>query len=100
MDTWCHLLSVYDERIETVNIGQQGYGVDQSYLRFRRDASELEHTIHLFTFVDGDFARAGRRSYRGYAKPLLRLVEDESEVGNVTVPRVIPSVTRFAIIFL
>ncbi len=88
LDTWCHLLTVLDDRLETVNLGQPGYGVGQSYLRYLRDGAPLDHQIHLFTFVDGDFDRAGRRSHYGYARPLLRLVGDELEVDNVPVPRV------------
>jgi hypothetical protein len=96
LDTWCHLLTVLDDRLETVNLGQPGYGVGQSYLRYLRDGAPLDHQIHLFTFVDGDFDRAGRRSHYGYARPLLRLVGDELEVDNVPVPRVLPAISRFA----
>jgi hypothetical protein len=96
-DTWCHLLTEHDERIEVVNLGQAGYGVGQSYLRYMRDGAPLDHQIHLFTFVDGDFDRAGRRSHFGYARPVLRLVGNELEVDNVPVPRVLPAVARFAI---
>jgi hypothetical protein len=96
-DTWCHLLTHYDERIEAVNLGQAGYGVGQSYLRYLRDGAPLDHQIHLFTFVDGDFDRAGRRAHYGYARPVLRLNGDELEVDNQPVPRVLPTVARFAI---
>ena len=95
LDTWCHLLSEYDPRIETVNLGQPGYGIDQSYLRFLRDASELEHAIHLFTFIGGDLSRLARRSHHGYAKPGLRLEGNRLVVENSPVPRAIPAVGRF-----
>ena len=31
--TWCHQLTLIDQRIESVNMGQGGYGIDQAYLR-------------------------------------------------------------------
>ena len=35
--TWCAQLAARDPRIEAINLGQGGYGVDQAFLRFRRD---------------------------------------------------------------
>jgi hypothetical protein len=96
-DTWCHLLTERDERIETVNLGQPGYGVDQSYLRYVRDGVPLAHDVHVFTFIRGDFDRAGRRSHYGYAKPIFRLDGDTLAVANVPVPRVLPAIARFSI---
>ncbi len=96
LETWCHLLTLEDERLETVNLGQPGYGVDQSYLRYARDAESLEHTIHLFTFIGPDIARMGRPAQVGYAKPVLRLDGEELIVSNVPVPRLMPAVARFS----
>lgn len=95
LDTWCHLLSEYDERIATVNLAQPGYGIGQSYLRFLRDASELEHAVHLFTFIGGDITRLARRSHHGYAKPGFRLEGDRLVVENSPVPQARPAVGRF-----
>ena len=36
-DTWCARLTALDSRLETVNMGQGGYGVDQAYLWYLRD---------------------------------------------------------------
>lgn len=85
--TWCHQLEAMEPRLETVNMGQGGYGIDQSYLWFRRDGAPLEHHIHLFTFIVEDFARMGATSFFGYAKPRLRLDGDRLVVENVPVPR-------------
>src|SRR5262249_48960240 len=46
--TWCQQLASRDSRIEPVNLGQGGYGIDQAYLRFLRDTRGIEHQVHLF----------------------------------------------------
>jgi hypothetical protein len=86
-ETWCHQLEALEPRLETVNMGQGGYGVDQSYLWFRRDGAPLEHHVHLFTFIFEDFARMGVTSFLGYDKPRLRLDGERLVVDNVPVPR-------------
>lgn len=85
--TWCHQLEALEPRLETVNMGQGGYGIDQSYLWFLRDGSLLEHHVQLFTFIVEDFARTGATSFFGYGKPRLRLDGDTLTVDNVPVPR-------------
>ena len=35
--TWCQLLTTFDDRLQTVNMGQGGYGIDQAYLWYERD---------------------------------------------------------------
>jgi hypothetical protein len=85
--TWCHQVEALEPRLETVNMEQGGYGIDQSYLWFRRDGAALEHHVHLFTFIVEDFARMGVTSFFGYGKPRLRLDGDTLAVDNVPVPR-------------
>ena len=69
--TWCHQLAEIDPRLETVNMGQGGYGFDQAWLWYRRDGAPLEHRIHVFAFITDDFRRMERDRFLGYAKPLL-----------------------------
>src|SRR5207237_1214574 len=45
---WCAQLMAMDSRLETVNMGQGGYGVDQAYLWYVRDGRALEHTVQIF----------------------------------------------------
>ena len=66
-EVWCARLA--SPTRETLNLGQPGYGVDQSFLRYRRDAGDLEHHVHLFAFIAGDVERMGRRRHHGYGKP-------------------------------
>jgi len=88
LHTWCHLLSVRSRvPLETVNMGQGGYGVDQVYLWFRRDAGPLSYDIHLFAFVAGDFERMLDDEFSGYAKPVVGIVDGRIAVLNAPLPR-------------
>jgi len=92
--TWCHQLSRLDPRIEAVNLGQSGYGVDQAYLRYRQAASELEIDLHLFSFIGPDLTRAGDASFYGFAKPVFRLEDGELVLTGVPVPETGPTLRR------
>lgn len=85
--TWCAQLAALDPRIEPVNMGQGGYGIDQAYLWYLRDGAPLAHHVHLFTFIVEDFARMGATSFFGYPKPRLRLDGATLVTENVPVPR-------------
>ncbi len=93
-DTWCHLLTRIDAIDETINLGQPGYGVDQAYLRYRRDAEGLEHAYHVFAFIGPDLWRAGRADHHGFAKPILRLEDGRLVEIGVPVPRRMPAFRR------
>ncbi|MEQ8767361.1 MAG: hypothetical protein RL885_25855 [Planctomycetota bacterium] len=81
-DTWPALLGTLDPRLETVNAGQGGYGVDQSFLWFERDGHPLDFSIHLFAFIWHDFERMRESRFFGYGKPLLALDEGTLRVTN------------------
>ena len=85
-DTWCHLLG---EMLgtQTVNLGQSGYGVDQAFLLYMREAPRLDHSLHLFTFIEDDFVRAQSDEFLGYPKPLLGLVDGEIQTLNAPLPQ-------------
>jgi len=85
--TWCQLLAGSDERFETVNLGQGGYGIDQAYLWYKRDGTRLQHDVHLFSFITADFWRMRNRTFHGYDKPFLEVRDGELVVDNVPVPR-------------
>ncbi len=83
---WCHVLGDPVRRIQTVNMGQGGYGIDQAYLWYARDGATLHHQVQLLAFNTGDFLRMGSDSFYGYGRPLLRVVDDGLVVTNVPVP--------------
>jgi hypothetical protein len=85
---WCQLLARMDPRLETVNMGQGGYGIDQAYLWYRRDGRVLEHDIHIMAFIEHDFLRMQDDRFIGYAKPVIRVNDQRALiVENVPVPR-------------
>ena len=45
--TWTYLLSSLDQRFQTVNMGQGGYGLGQAYLWYRREDVKLDHDMHI-----------------------------------------------------
>jgi len=95
-EAWCQLLTQLDQRLETVNIGEPGYGIDQAYLRYVHDTAPLEYDIHLFTFIGPDFTRVDKSDHYGYAKPYFQLEADTLVVKGVPVPRVLPGLRRLS----
>jgi len=86
-ETWCHRLSVLDPRLETVNMGQGGYGIDQVYLWYKRAGLPLDHQLHLVAFITDDFLRMQFDDFVGYGKPLLGVRGDSIAVLNAPVPK-------------
>jgi hypothetical protein len=84
--TWCRLLASMDAKLETVNLGQGGYGVDQAYLWYKRNAG-LEHDIQIFAFITEDFLRMKGGTFSGYGKPFLGLRNGEIFQVNKPVPK-------------
>ncbi len=84
---WCQLLASLDARIEPVNMGQGGYGIDQAYLWYKRDGSILNYDVHVFAFITDDFLRMDSPIYSGAGKPILDLEDGRLVVKNVPVPR-------------
>ena len=86
-ETWCQLLQTMDPRLQTVNIAQAGYGVDQMYLWYLRAGAALDHDVQLFAFVTDDFRRMELKSFSGYGKPILQMNNGQLAAGNVPVPK-------------
>lgn len=85
-DTWSARLAADDANVETVNLGQGGYGFDQTYLWWRRQAARVHADVHVLAVTLNDFDRLGRTSIQGYPKPVLRLLEDRLAVEGTPVP--------------
>jgi hypothetical protein len=86
-DVWCKLLESIDNRMETVNLGQGGYGVDQAYLWYKRNSFKLEHNIHIFAFITAGFYRMQSDTFHGYGRPSLVLEDDTLINKNNPVPK-------------
>ena len=85
--TWCEQLTSFNKHLETINIGQDGYGVDQAYLWYMRDGRKFKHDIHIFAFITNDFYRMGTDKFCQWCKPILKLANGNLIVKNVPVPR-------------
>ena len=84
--TWCQALAGLDERLQSVNMGQGGYGVGQAYLWYKRDGVKLDHDLHLFAFITTDFERMQQKTFLGYGKPRLTIRDNQLVVDNTPVP--------------
>jgi hypothetical protein len=85
--TWCAQLEQIEPRLETVNLGQGGYALDQSFLHVRREAVGFDFDVLLVAFTRDDFSRMDKDNYHHYGKPVLRIGGNgELEVRNVPVP--------------
>ena len=78
--TWAHLLEVELNRVgiraETLNFGVGGYGMDQAYLRWRKDGPDFQPDIVVFGFQPENLDRnvnVFRHLYiHGYGIPLAK----------------------------
>jgi hypothetical protein len=82
------LLSALEPRIQTVNMGQGGYGIDQCYLWYLRDGTALEADLLLLSFIAPDFERMlDERFQDQYPKPRLTLEAGQLRRPNSPLPR-------------
>lgn len=86
-EAWCSRLGVIDSRIQDVNLGQGGYGVDQAYLWYMRNSGKLEHDIQIFAFITRDFYRMQWTKFQGVGKPYLVLKDGALVNTNVPIPK-------------
>jgi hypothetical protein len=85
--TWPQLLASRGQNVETVNMGQGGYGADQAYLWYKRDGAPLDHKIQILALISPDFYRMQHSSFNGYGKPMLAVENERLVTTNVPVPR-------------
>lgn len=83
--TWCSQLETLDEKLETVNLGEPNYGVDQAFLKYRSVADDLAHHIHLFAFITEDFDRMLADHSNLTPRPMLGIRNDALIVRNYPV---------------
>jgi lysophospholipase L1-like esterase len=83
--TFCSVLAELDPKLESINMGQLGYGVDQAYLWYRRDADDLEVDVHFFAFITHDFMRMQYDRFMGIPRPVVVLEDGKPVVTNVPI---------------
>jgi len=84
---FCNLLAELDPKLEPINMGQVGYGVDQAYLWYRRDSEGLEVDVHVLSFITHDFLRMQYDEFIGFPRPLMILQDGELVVANAPLRR-------------
>ncbi len=84
--TWCGLLESYFPGLETLNMGQAAYGLDQAYLWYRRDGARVRHQVQIFAMISVMFDRSTTATYRGRFKPYLVVKDGRLETTHVPVP--------------
>ena len=87
--SWSAVLGARLPRVECVNMGQGGYGVDQAFLWYQRDGMKLEHQVLVFAFISWDFYRMVGADGDDYPRPSLEVVDGQIIVTNT--PLVKPS---------
>lgn len=85
--TWPQLLASRAPNVETVNMGQGGYGAGQAYLWYKRDGVVLDHDIQILALISPDIYRMQHSSFNGYGKPVLAVDNERVIATNVPVPR-------------
>ena len=85
--TFCALLETELPGVRTINVAQQGYGFDQSYLLYRREGARYPHQLQLFVINGSDFERTASTSLNGYPKPGLALENGKLVPTHVPVPQ-------------
>jgi hypothetical protein len=101
-DTWAHRLEVgLGPEFQVLNFGVDGYGVDQAYLRYRRDVAAWKPEIVILSVIDDDVRRTmcvyGFLCFPGFGMPFAkpRLVLTARGPTPVNLPLAAPT-TVFA----
>lgn len=84
---WCHLLEAQFPGLQTLDMGQGAYGLDQAYLWYRRDGVRVPHKVTVFSMTDVEFERSITDSYQGRFKPILAFENGAVQIRNVPVPQ-------------
>lgn len=93
-ETWCARLEHERPAFEAVNMAVAGYGIDQAFLWYRRDANGIQHQLHLLGVFHNDFERTALPEMVGVPKSMLVLEGDSLALRGVPVPPVDPGRVR------
>ena len=86
-DTYPAQMERLHAALQTVNMGQGGYGLDQDYLWYKRDGARLDADLLVFAVIAHDVYRMAGNKFIGYAKPTLRASGGELQVDNTPVAK-------------
>ncbi len=83
-ETWPYLLQSKDPRLNVINLGVGGYGIDQMYLVLEESIREYHPQLVIVAFIGDDLHRA-LLSFRDYKKPRFVLERGELRLTNVPI---------------
>ena len=83
--TWCAQLASLDRRVQSVNMGVPGYGVDQFYLMHQREGTRLVSDVLVFAIITDDFRRMQSSRFLGFRKPMLQVEGGKLTTTNVPI---------------
>jgi hypothetical protein len=81
------------EDLQVLNMGVPGYGIDQSYLKYRQHGAKYEADTVLFGIYVGDYERT-RLTFNYGPKPSFSWSRGHLSVQGVPLPRPAEEVTR------
>ena len=85
---WPAQLERLDPRLEVINMGVAGYGLDQIVMLYEQVAPQYEHRFVVLGFLNWDLNRATNdHNATGYSRPLFRVRGGELVLTNVPVPK-------------
>jgi len=97
--SWSHHLALNLPAAQVLNFGVDGYGVDQAYLRFKRDGAQWAPWVSVLSFIQDDLYRCASvyPFLRGWEYPFSkpRFIQDGGKLQLLNVPNLPPG-TIFA----
>jgi hypothetical protein len=94
--TWCAMLGRTLSDVHTYNIGQAEYGLDQSVLRYQRDAARVKHAMMILGITNSQLERMTSANNAGRLKPNLALEGGKLVTRSVPVPETTTETLRHA----
>jgi hypothetical protein len=83
---WCARLEAELPGVETMNLGQAAYGLDQAVLRYERDGVPYGPQLQIVAVTDALLERVLASNYAGVPKPRLAVDGKQLQVRGVPVP--------------
>ncbi|MHC4177633.1 MAG: SGNH/GDSL hydrolase family protein, partial [Planctomycetota bacterium] len=83
-DTWPTILAETDDRLQVLNLGVPGYGVDQMCITLEESILEYRPQLVIFAYIGDDLDRS-LLSFRHYRKPRFVLEGDDLKLTNTPI---------------
>lgn len=81
---WPTLLQKQHSRFNVINLGVNGYGLDQMYITLKETITKYKPDLVITAFISDNIARM-RFGFRDYKKPKLKINQGELEITNIPI---------------